>query len=357
MLPQADAEPVVLGHSVIPPRQRHSIANIPICAVKKARTCATMVPSNMVKLGLAITAITVAILLAGFLRCRKHTFPVYGWASLAALLAAEVLMFRHIEPVATYFTPLAWTAFIFLADAAVRAVSGTSRLQKNPREFAMVALLSIPLWLIFEAYNLRLENWTYTGLPENLVARYFGYAWSFATITPGIFVTADLVQAFSWFARPAKVVRFSPRALHWMTVVGALFLILPLILPKEAGAYLFALVWLGFVLLLDPVNYRLRLPSLLGDLAEGRRAHLYSLLLSGWACGFLWEFWNYWATAKWIYIFPMFQQVKIFEMPVPGFLGFLPFALECFTMYVLAAWLVGGRPAPQQVARPAQKKA
>jgi hypothetical protein len=60
-------------------------------------------------------------------------------------------------------------------------------------------------------------------------------------------------------------------------------------------------------------------------------------------CGWLWEFWNYWAAAKWLYIFPMFQGWKIFEMPAPGFLGFPPFALECFTMYVTARWLVGGR--------------
>ena len=33
----------------------------------------------------------------------------------------------------------------------------------------------------------------------------------------------------------------------------------------------------------------------------------------------------------------MFQHLKIFEMPLPGYLGFLPFALECFVMYVTAA--------------------
>jgi hypothetical protein len=32
--------------------------------------------------------------------------------------------------------------------------------------------------------------------------------------------------------------------------------------------------------------------------------------------------------------------VKIFEMPAPGYLGFLPFAVECFVMYVTASWLV-----------------
>jgi hypothetical protein len=48
----------------------------------------------------------------------------------------------------------------------------------------------------------------------------------------------------------------------------------------------------------------------------------------------LWEFWNYWARAKWHYAVPIMEQLKIFEMPVPGYLGFPAFAVECFTMYV-----------------------
>jgi len=42
----------------------------------------------------------------------------------------------------------------------------------------------------------------------------------------------------------------------------------------------------------------------------------------------------------------LFQQWKIFEMPAPGYLGFPPFALECFVMYVFAArWVGWVRPA------------
>lgn len=312
----------------------------------------------MTTLGIAVTAATLLILAVEFLRHRRRAVEWDGWVALAALLAAGWLMSRGFEPVTTYFTPIAWTCWIFLADALVRAVreSGERSGERGEAEKAAsaewlwsgkrvgeklwMAALSVPLWLIFEAYNLRLANWTYVGLPENLAARYFGYAWSFATITPAIFVTADLAQSFGWFARPARSRKWSRAALHWMTAAGAVLLAVPLITPMPAAAYLFALVWLGFVFLLDPVNYRLGWPSLLGDLARGRRGRLYGLLISGWVCGWLWEFWNYRAAAKWLYIFPMFQEWKIFEMPAPGFLGFPPFALECFTMYVTAAGLL-----------------
>jgi hypothetical protein len=294
----------------------------------------------MTKLGVALAAGTVTILVVEWWRHRGRALPLYGWMGIAAYGAFEWMKFRQIEPVYTFFTCFAWTCYILVADAAVFAVNGRSRLQQKPLELARIALLSIPLWLIFEGYNLHLRNWLYDGLPENIFVRWFGYAWAFATITPAIFVTADLIRAFGWFAE-AKPLKFSTRALHAMTAAGALMLVVPLLLPQRVAAYLFAPVWLGFIFLLDPANYRLGLPSLLGDLEMGRRDRAYGLLIAGWVCGILWEFWNYWAGAKWIYVFPMFQSWKIFEMPAPGYLGFPPFALETFTMYVFAAHFLG----------------
>ena len=294
----------------------------------------------MTWLGLSITFATVAALVIGFLRHRTRPLPAIGWVAIAAFVAAFALMFRRAEPFATWFTPIAWTCFIVAADSAVYAVSGHSRLRDAPGEFAITWLLSIPLWLIFEAYNLRLENWVYVGLPSNQLAREFGFAWSFATITPGIFEAADLVTVLKWFRHESEPLRFSPSSRALIASAGAAMLLLPILLPQHIAAYLFLLVWLGFILFLDPVNHGLGLPSLLGDFERGHRDRLYSLLMSGWICGWLWESWNYKALGKWHYIFPIFQNYKIFEMPVPGYLGFLPFALECFTMYTTARWIL-----------------
>jgi hypothetical protein len=306
-------------------------------------------PSGHTTLGLAVTAATVASLFLGYFRARRlRTFPAYGWLGWLALLSAEALLFARVEPVATYFTPIAWSSYILIADAAVLALTNRSRLNDAPIVVARLAFLSIPLWLIFEAYNLRLQNWTYIGLPRAWPAAFFGYAWSFATITPAIFETADLVQAILPVPSAAPLPESAPhprkisRAAEFILMIsGAACLLVPLLVPQHLAAYLFALVWIGFLLLLDPLNHHLGLPSFIGDLAEGMPRRLYGFLVAGWICGFLWEFWNYWATAKWLYTFPMFQYWKIFEMPAPGFLGFLPFALECFVLYVSAAWLLG----------------
>jgi hypothetical protein len=291
--------------------------------------------------GIAITGVTVGILIVGFSRAkRQRPFPAHGWLGIVALAGAEWLLFRGIEPVPVYFTPIAWSAYILIADAAVFALTGRSRLRDAPVTVARMALLSIPLWLIFEAYNLRLRNWTYVGVPHEWLAAIIGYGWSFATITPAIFETSDLVQALLPPV-PMEPWRISRAAENMLMICGAASLLLPLVLPRDIAAHLFFLVWIGFVLLLDPLNRRLSLPSFLGDFSEGFARRFWGFFLAGWICGWLWEFWNYWAAAKWHYTFPMFQDLKIFEMPAPGYLGFLPFALECFMMYVTAAWCAG----------------
>ena len=294
----------------------------------------------MLKLGIILTAATVTILVVEFFRARRLPFPLHGWLGLVALICAEYLMFHGVEPAATYFSPVAWTSYILIADAAVYAISGHSRLREETRGLLKMAALSIPLWLIFEAYNLRLSNWAYVGLPQDRIERWIGYGWSFATITPGIFMTAALIESFGWFQQESRPLRISRAMETAILVLGAAMLVVPLVAPRRAATYLFGLVWLGFLFLLEPINHYFHLPSFEGDLARGHRARLYSFLAAGWVCGWLWEFWNYWARAGWIYTFPIGQQWKIFQMPAPGYLAFPVYALECFAMYVNGAWLL-----------------
>jgi hypothetical protein len=116
-----------------------------------------------------------------------------------------------------------------------------------------------------------------------------------------------------------------------LITIGAGMLIVPLVWPSP---YLAAPVFLGFVFLLDPINARAMDDSLLRDIRSGGRVRIINLLIAGVICGGLWEFWNFWARAKWIYTVPILGDIKIFEMPVLGYFGFPPFALDCFAMYV-----------------------
>ncbi len=285
--------------------------------------------------GMVLVGVTVGFLgLRYFSRPKSGAFRLWGWAGLVLLALFGTLLVFRVGWVSTFFTPLCWTAYLLLADAAVCSLKGSSRLSESPREFLLLALASIPLWLIFEAYNLRMQNWAYVGLPANPVLRNFGYAWSFATIWPAIFETADLLKALGLFSRSIRPhAPFSRTDRTTLVVVGALFLAVPVLLPLGIGQYLFAPVWVGFVLLLDPLNYAWGGHSLLRDWEKGDASLFRNFMAAGLVCGVFWEFWNYWATARWLYIFPILQGWKIFEMPLPGFLGFPAFAVECFVMF------------------------
>ena len=57
-------------------------------------------------------------------------------------------------------------------------------------------------------------------------------------------------------------------------------------------------------------------------------------------CGFFWELWNWQSVAKWVYTVPGVQRWHVFEMPLLGYAGYLPFGLECLMIAerVLPDW-------------------
>lgn len=291
----------------------------------------------------------------------SRRYPAYGWVAVAAMAVLEGLLAARTPWVTSFFTALIWTAFIPAVDAAIFRHRGDSPLH-HPARFAALGLLSIPIWLVFEAYNLRLANWRYTGVPGRGWEFTLGGSWAFATILPGLFLVADLLLAAGLEGAASAPWRPGAGVRRGMAVAGAILVLVPMLAPAAVGPYLFGLVWVGFGPLLEPLTDRLGLPSLLGDLGQGRPGRAYALLASGAICGFLWEFWNYWAVARWEYIFPLGQGFKAFAMPLPGFLGFPPFALECFALTALVAgWalpvgLRPGWPAPPAAMRTASGK-
>jgi hypothetical protein len=268
-----------------------------------------------------------------------------GAVTIAASLASSAV---GVGIVGRYLTPLCWTGFILLIDGLLDR-RGESLLRGRPRELALMALLSVPSWLLFELYNRprfwRAGGpelwWHYHGLPP-WPERGLGYAWSFATITPAVLLLARWLEpALARAVGRGAGGRVPGELAFGVASVGATLAALPLLWPSP---YFAADVWLAWPLLLDPVNWRLGRPSLLGDLEQGRRARPIALLVAGLGCGLLWEAWNMAATSRWTYTVPFLGDLKAFEMPLLGFLGFAPFALAVFAVYQFLRRLLPGRP-------------
>jgi hypothetical protein len=279
----------------------------------------------------------------------------HGWIGLGVIAAAEILLFAGQPVVAGWFTPIVWTGYVLFVDALAARLTGRSYLTTDRVDGVLVALASVLCWWLFELYNAPRfwrggEDavglwWQYHGLEPNLFLRRVGYDWAFATIFPAMFLTAAVLR--STVFRRARVRAWRPPSglLRLAVVVGVVGVVLPLVVVSQ---WLVPLVWAGWVLLLEPLNYRRGVPSCLGDLAQGDASRLLALLGSGAVCGVLWELWNYWAATRWTYTVPYMGGIKIFEMPVLGYLGFPPFALEAYAMY---RWIHGllDRRAPSPV--------
>jgi hypothetical protein len=260
---------------------------------------------------------------------RRFAVAVLG-ASLIVFMGASFGMSLDVEPFYTWYYLFAWWPFIIMLESALFLGGGYSLLWEKPREFLLLLPLSVTIWLVFEAYNFRLENWHYVSLPRSAPLRWAGYLLSYASVLPGIFVVMRLFEFTGlWEDGSVRPLRRPGRLVWPLLFLGAACALLPLLQPR----YFFPLVWGAFIFLLEPWLYSEKgRRSLLRMWERGSLRQFQLLLLAGLVCGLLWELWNFWAGAKWVYSVPFVGFFKVFEMPVLGFLGFPPFAVECYVM-------------------------
>jgi hypothetical protein len=260
----------------------------------------------------------------------KKTFPLHGIFGIFLLIFSEILHFKKIDPFYSWFYCFAWWSYILIIDAIIYRLKGNSLILSRTKELLLMVPWSVFIWLVFEAANLSLENWYYINLPNSTVERWLGYAVAYGTVLPGIFETTELLETIVVLKKSqTKKTVLSQKGHRVLILLGVLCLVSSVLIPK----YFFPLIWVGFIFLLEPFNYRFGGRSLLKDLEEENPRKIYLLLTAGLICGLLWEFWNFWALSKWIYTVPFFEDMKGFEMPVLGFLGFPPFAIQAYVMY------------------------
>lgn len=258
----------------------------------------------------------------------------------AVFALATCQMLRRVEPFCTWYYSFAWWSYILFVQAFLYRRWGRSLLFDDPLGFLRLLPVSVTIWLVFEAFNFRLQNWHYENLPSMTALRWLGYAVAFATVLPGLVTTSELLDRSGLWERSRCRPLRNPGHLYGpLTALGLACLVLPLLWPR----YFFSLVWGTFIFLLEPLNHRSGAGSILQVWEKGSLRPFFLLLASGLLCGFLWELWNYWAGSRWVYTVPFVGDLKLFEMPVLGFLGFPPFAVECYAMNCFAASAFAGR--------------
>lgn len=264
---------------------------------------------------------------------RHFTFPFawYGWLGL--LLIAIFWPLNWLLPgprTHLLFFPL-WLGYALAVDALVLYRSGTSQIARSLRDFLLLFVISAPAWWLFEALNWRSGNWEYRGRELFSDLLFFTFAtFSFSTVMPAVFGTAELMRSFRWIERFAHGPRISTTRRNALIcfLVGCTMLTLLLAWPR----YFYAFMWLSLFFLLEPICQWFGRRSILTALSEGDWRTVVALCSGGLLCGFFWELWNFFSFPKWVYHVPFVGFWHVFEMPLLGYLGYLPFSLELYVL-------------------------
>jgi len=245
--------------------------------------------------------------------------------------AAWISAWAGIGPLAHYsFFPL-WLGFIIVVDALTEARSGTSLWRRSHRAFVALFIVSMPFWWYFERLNRYVGNWHYlTDRQYGAGAYIFWSSLAFSTVIPAVLSVAELLGTFGGSAAAvAPSTRLPLRAVALSAGIGAASLALSLRFPRQC----FPFLWLSLLLVLDPINARFGEPSIIGLLRTRQYRPIVRLMAAGLVCGVFWEMWNYWSLPRWYYTVPYVGFGRVFAMPVLGYGGYLPFALEIFSVY------------------------
>ena len=267
-------------------------------------------------------------------------FPTQGWLGLLLIAVFWPLNWLLSGPRTHWgFFPL-WLGYCLLVDGIVAKRSGTSLLTRSWRKYIGLFLISAPVWWLFEVLNWRLGNWFYDGRDLFTNIEYFLLASvAFSTVIPAVFGTAELVSNFGWIQNLGSGLKINTNKITTLGffVAGWIMLGLMLIWPL----YFFPFVWLSIYFITEPVNVWLGNRNLVTRTRDRDWRPVLALWIGVLVTAFFWEFWNYFSYPKWIYTVPFVDFLHIFEMPLLGYGGYLPFALELFAIYHLVIGVMG----------------
>lgn len=272
--------------------------------------------------------------------CRS--FPWWGWLGIGWTGLWWVVAWSRFPWLAAVqehtFTPL-WLGYIVTVNAATFARTGRCMMLHRPRYCLSLFPLSAAFWWMFEYLNRFVQNWYYVGVVEVSPLEYIVRAMlPFSTVLPAVLGTAELLTSYP--AVSAGMDQFRPIRLYNKKQVSWSLLMLACLGLVTIGRwpnYLFPLVWIGPLLLTVSLQELAGGATVLSSLVQGDWRDVWIPALAAFTCGFFWELWNWKSLAHWEYAIPFVHRFQVFEMPLLGYAGYLPFGLEC--VVVADLWL------------------
>ena len=262
-----------------------------------------------------------------------HTFPWWGWVGIISGAVSWILAWTRFSWFAPFqahtFTPL-WASFILVINALCHRRTGHCMMIDRTRFFVALFPLSAVFWWFFEYLNRFVQNWSYTGVHYSSW-EYFCYAsLSFSTVLPAVLGTREWMAGAFRVGQGVADVRLLRFQHPKLLAVAALL---------TSGASLagigvwpnhfFSLLWVSPLIVIVTLQILTGERTILSGITNGDWRLIITSAAAALFCGGFWEMWNYYSLAKWKYSVPYVHGFQIFEMPILGYAGYLPFGLEC----------------------------
>ena len=285
-----------------------------------------------------------------------HVFPWWGWAGLVFLAGAWVLAwsrFSWFESLQIFtFSPL-WIGYIIIVNALTYRRNGYCMLLNRPWTLAALFLISAGFWWFFEYLNRFVQNWYYQGINQITAFEYVVFATlPFSTVLPAVLGTYELLETFPRLS--AGLNDFIKLLVGHPRPVAFAALVISCVALAGIGVWpdlLFPALWLSPLFIITSYQALRGQPTIFSRIAAGDWRRIWLLALAALICGFFWEMWNFYSLAKWKYSVPFVGRFHIFEMPILGYAGYIPFGLECA---VIAEFIMKPKETPLPSTLPAQ---
>jgi hypothetical protein len=227
---------------------------------------------------------------------------------------------------------------------------------QRPRAFLLLFPLSAVFWWTFEYLNRFVQNWYYVSPREFTAVEYVLLATiPFSTVLPAVISTIEWLSTYpqvsTGLERAWPMSIAASREAGWVMALGAAGGLMGIGLWPD---YLFPLVWVAPLFLITGLRLVSEGETVFDSAARGDWRLLWVAAVASLICGFFWELWNSHSLVHWEYAIPFAHRFQLFEMPLLGYAGYLPFGLECLAvaqLFIPLDWLSWQHESNREVTR------
>ena len=284
------------------------------------------------------------ILIYSFRYLRQYTIepsgtnkiPWWGKLSILSMVFFWIIAWGHFDIFSGFheytFFPL-WVSFTFAINSIQYKKTGKCFMTEKPLRFLLLFPVSAIFWWYFEYINSFIRNWYYIGADYDQLKFFLLSTLAFSTVLPAVSSISSLLSSYSWvnkgFNRIWKIHISMPKI---SAVIVFVIFCSGLTLVGIFPTYLFPLVWVSPLLIIVSIQKFFNEKHIFSGIADGNWSLIVSASIAAIVCGVFWEMWNFYSMPKWQYSIPLVHRFLIFEMPVLGYSGYLPFGMLCVSI-------------------------